>query len=318
MTSSNWRTPRHPGPFSLLTSTVDRHRLGRATDQVSGALVQRTNSYALCGSSVGIHDPKGFDLEAVRNALSIRIMNTTEIEYDGRVDAPDPPKFRQVLALLAFRPGNVVPVQTIIDELWPSSPPRTAVTTTQTYVYGLRKIVDRLAGKPLGKKIISTRRPGYTLCLERESIDVHHFRDRLRAARRSVHLNAQQALREYDGALASASTNPLSDISPGPVLVSYVDEIREDILSARQERIELALRIGDPATMLSELRLLTATFPLRENFARCLMQALAATNRRAEALEVFHDVRHVLNRDLGIEPCHELRALQQKVLRDHS
>ncbi|ANY10851.1 hypothetical protein AFB00_31155 (plasmid) [Pseudonocardia sp. HH130630-07] len=111
---------------------------------------------------------------------------------------------------------------------------------------------------------------------------------------------------------------PLSDIALGPVLISYADEIREVILSARHERIELALKAGDPNMMLPELRLLTATFPLRENFARSLMQALAATNRRAEALQVFHEVRTVLNRDLGIEPCHELRALQEKVLRGNS
>ncbi|WP_197520034.1 AfsR/SARP family transcriptional regulator [Pseudonocardia sp. HH130630-07] len=261
---------------------------------------------------------KSLSLNAASKELDIRILNTTEVEYAGRIGTPEAPKYRQVLALLAFRVGTTVSIESMIDELWPSNPPRTAVTTTQTYIYGLRKIVDKLADKPLGKQVIATRRPGYILCLERESIDIHRFRDKLGTARSLAAQDAQQALREYDQILSCTPTVPLSDIALGPVLISYADEIREVILSARHERIELALKAGDPNMMLPELRLLTATFPLRENFARSLMQALAATNRRAEALQVFHEVRTVLNRDLGIEPCHELRALQEKVLRGNS
>src|SRR6202044_1397965 len=45
---------------------------------------------------------------------------------------------RVVLAALLLRANQTVPVDRIIDDLWPQDPPRTARTTLQNYVMRLR------------------------------------------------------------------------------------------------------------------------------------------------------------------------------------
>jgi DNA-binding SARP family transcriptional activator len=229
--------------------------------------------------------------------------------------APAAPKFRQVLALLAFRAGEVVPVRTLIDELWPDNPPRTATTTTQSYIYGLRKIVNSLANTELGKATIVTHRPGYVLRLSRDHVDVHRLRISLAQAREVMAAEPAKAGGILRRALARAPTMLLADLPLGPVLTTYADELREEVLAARQQYIAIEMEHGNPAAVVGELRALTAAYPLREPFAHHLMRALFVTNRRAEALQVFSTVRHTLNRELGIEPCAELNDLQQEVLR---
>ncbi|MFF3820947.1 AfsR/SARP family transcriptional regulator [Streptomyces bluensis] len=54
---------------------------------------------------------------------------------------PSAAKPRALLATLLVHAGEVVPVHSLIDELWGTEPPRTATTTLQVYVSQLRKVL---------------------------------------------------------------------------------------------------------------------------------------------------------------------------------
>ncbi|MGH4026019.1 MAG: AfsR/SARP family transcriptional regulator, partial [Pseudonocardiaceae bacterium] len=54
---------------------------------------------------------------------------------------PSAPKLRRVLALFAVNAGSEVRTDQIIEELWEDRPPMSAMTTLQTYVYQLRKLL---------------------------------------------------------------------------------------------------------------------------------------------------------------------------------
>ena len=65
------------------------------------------------------------------------------------------------------RPNQVVPADTLIDEVWGDEPPGQARNTLQTYVSNLRKALgdDRLQGRP----------PGYVLALDPLMLDAARF-----------------------------------------------------------------------------------------------------------------------------------------------
>ena len=72
-----------------------------------------------------------------------------------------------LLALLLIHANEVVSVDTLIEELWGESPPRTAPAYVQNCVSRLRKA--------LGTDLLETRPPGYVLRTDPEAIDARRF-----------------------------------------------------------------------------------------------------------------------------------------------
>src|SRR5690349_2127584 len=103
--------------------------------------------------------------------LKFKVLGTLEVLQDGRHCTPTPPKVLRVLAVLLLRANRVVPVETLIEELWGDTPARTAITTTQTYIYQLRKLIGmRCSGS--AEEILVTKWPGYLLRVPEGALDV--------------------------------------------------------------------------------------------------------------------------------------------------
>ena len=83
---------------------------------------------------------------------------------------------------------------------------------------------------------------------------------------------------------------------------------------ALERRVDAELACGRHVELVPELRRIVSEAPFSEVFHAQLMLALYRSGRQAEALEVYHRVRDVLDRDLGVEPGRELEALQHAVL----
>ncbi|MFJ7968349.1 BTAD domain-containing putative transcriptional regulator [Streptomyces sp. NPDC096324] len=74
--------------------------------------------------------------------MDIDVLGTLAVRYNGVSITPTAPKPRQVLALLALRAGQVVPVGVLAEELWGAGPPRSARATLQTYILQLRELIS--------------------------------------------------------------------------------------------------------------------------------------------------------------------------------
>lgn len=74
--------------------------------------------------------------------MDIDVLGTLAVRYNGVSITPTAPKPRQVLALLALRVGQVVPVGALAEELWGARPPRSARATLQTYILQLRELIS--------------------------------------------------------------------------------------------------------------------------------------------------------------------------------
>jgi DNA-binding SARP family transcriptional activator len=245
------------------------------------------------------------------------ILGNLEVVHDGRSVTPSPPKVRNVLALLVVRANQVVHPDSLIEELWCQAPPKSAITTLQTYIYHLRKIFA--AGRlttPNGEELLVTRPPGYILRIPKHGLDADVFDRLVREGhdqiKRGRYAPAARLLRE---ALGLWSGTALANVPLGNELGAYTAALEERRMHALELRIQADMELGRHRELIGELRMLTAAYPLNEWFSSQLITALAQTGRRSDALDAYRKIRTVLRSELGLEPSPDLEQAQQDVLR---
>ncbi|WLQ35068.1 BTAD domain-containing putative transcriptional regulator [Streptomyces castrisilvae] len=228
--------------------------------------------------------------------------------------APQAAKLRGVLGTLLVRANEVVSVDTLIDELWPDSPPRTAPTTLQVYVSHLRKAL-RTADPHHGRDTLVTRRPGYLVRVTPDELDATAFLDLSGRGHRALHDGDFAAAAGLQRRALALWRGPLlGDIPHGPLLEGAAVRLDEARTTALDERVRAELHLGMHRELVPELRELAAEYPLREEFHAHLMVALYRCGRQAEALRVFARLRQTLVEELGIEPGPGTRRLQRLIL----
>lgn len=245
--------------------------------------------------------------------VSFGILGPLEIVCDGKARVPSAPKVRCLLGLLLARSGQVVTVENIIDELWGMEPPRSAVTTTQTYVCHLRKRLEE-AGVTR-EPMLETAAPGYRLSLAADMLDAERFerlagRGRLLATQGEL-ADAAQLLREALGLWRGPA---LANVACGPLLSAHVAHLDELRLRTLELRIGVDFALGRDRELIPELRSLTALYPLNEWFHGRLIDALRRAGRRADALHAYRKACQVLADELGLDPSPELRRRERMVL----
>ncbi|GGX91758.1 AfsR/SARP family transcriptional regulator [Streptomyces hiroshimensis] len=235
---------------------------------------------------------------------------------DGRPPhLPSTPKVCQTLALLLTRPNEIVTSESLIQELWGETPPRSALTTLQTYIYHARKmfIAERLV--PAERALLITQPPGYLIRVEDHEVDIKIF-ERLVLQGKTALENGrpEAAVQRLEQALALWRGPALSNIPAGDVLTGRIVHLNELRIRALELRIEAELQLGRQRESIPLLRALVNDYPLNEWFHGQLISALNHSGRRAEALQAYQSLRRILNDELGLEPSPELQRLQLDVL----
>ncbi|MEU5090876.1 AfsR/SARP family transcriptional regulator [Streptomyces sp. NPDC021356] len=265
--------------------------------------------------------------------MDIDVLGALDVRENGKSVAPTAPKPRQVLALLALHAGRVVPVASLVDELWSDRPPRSARTTLQTYVLQLRELIAAAlaegpgvggGGEPAGgdgpvprtaKDVLMTLPGGYLLSADGGSSDVRTFERLAGTGYRAMDAgDFAGASRLLGAALDLWSGTAFADVQKGPQLTMESKRLEESRLCALDQRIEADLRLGRHRELLAELTVLTSRYRTHENLHAQFMLALHRSGRRGEALGVYQQLRTTLVRDLGLEPSPRLHRLQHSIL----
>lgn len=252
--------------------------------------------------------------------MDIDVLGALDVRENGVSVAPTAPKPRQVLALLAVHADRVVPVASLIEELWSGRPPRSARTTLQTYVLQLRELIGAALARGAGserrtaKDVLVTLPGGYLLAAGGTS-DVREF-DRLaglgyRAMDAGDFAGASRTLAT---ALDLWSGSAFADVQTGAQLAMEARRLDESRLCALDQRIEADLRLGRHREVLAELTVLTSRYRNHENLHAQFMIALYRSGRRGEALNAYTHLRTTLGHELGLEPSPRLRRLQHSIL----
>lgn len=250
--------------------------------------------------------------------MRINVLGPLTAEVQGRSFVPSAGKPRQLLALLAVCANQVLPVPTLMEEIWGYDLPRSAVTTLQTYILQLRRRLATAYGKTTpksAKEVLVTRYGGYLLQAPRESVDLYEYEGLAAAGREAFDKGEYWAASAILGSALGLWRGPaLVDVPIGPVLKIEVDRLEESRLSALERRVEADLRLGRHTALLAELAELTARHPLHEGLHSQRMKALYRSGRASHALQVYQTLRKRLVADLGMEPSHQLQELHHAVL----
>ncbi|MGW3124219.1 AfsR/SARP family transcriptional regulator [Streptomyces sp. NPDC001107] len=250
--------------------------------------------------------------------MRIQVLGPLNAEIGGVSVVPTASKPRQILSLLALYPGRVMPVPTLMEEIWGAEPPLSALTTLQTYILQLRRRLGTAMGPDSprsAKEVLATRHGGYLLQIPRESVDAHAYERLVGAGRaafeagddaRTAH-TLRQALDMWQGPA-------LVDVRVGSILSIETLRLEESRLVTVERRIDADLRLGRHTELLAELKDLIVRHPQHEGLHSQAMVALYRSGRQAAALDVYRQLRIRLIEELGVEPSPQLQRLHQAML----
>ncbi|MCE7081091.1 AfsR/SARP family transcriptional regulator [Streptomyces sp. ST2-7A] len=232
--------------------------------------------------------------------------------------APSAPKLRSVLTTLLVHADNVVPVPSLMSELWGDSPPSSGLTTLQTYILGLRRLltkVTRLPAATVSREVLVTRAGGYLFQSDSGTLDVHRYHSLLSVGWTALIRGDDEAgVGLLSEALAQWRGPALVDVPIGPILESKRRQLEVSRQVLIEYLVDAQIRLGMYGEVLSELAAPTVENPCQEGMQAQYMRALYLSGRRSEALEVFQRLRRCLVAELGLEPSPALQRLHGAIL----
>ncbi len=215
-----------------------------------------------------------------------------------------------VLVAIPRRPGDVVGIDTIVDELWGDAPPRHPRAALQTLVSRVRRLAPEL---------IRSSPAGYALALGPSTVD-------LAAAELAAEPgdprgdeagDAGAELRAVDAVLARWRGEPGEDLGGAPVadaLAARAATARERLLRRRAELLAAGGSAHDETA--EAYAALSQRHPLDEAAVAGRLEALSAAGRRAEALAEYAAFRDRLAEELGVAPSPALVEVHARLLRE--
>jgi DNA-binding SARP family transcriptional activator len=243
--------------------------------------------------------------------MEFRVLGPVELHAGGKPVDIGPPRQRAVLAALSVDVGRPVLPGTMIDRVWGHEPPDGVRHGLHVYVARIRRMLRQ--ADPSTATSLVRRSGGYVLDVDPDQVDMHRFA-------RLVQQSRDPACRDLDRvallrqAMQLWRDTPLADL-PG----LWVEQVRQTLV---QQRLDTAVAwaqaevaVGGAAATIPTLTELVGEHPLVESLAAALMRAHHATGNTEEALTSYTSMRQRLVEALGIEPCAELKALHQQVLR---
>ncbi|SDH39045.1 Predicted ATPase [Sinosporangium album] len=226
---------------------------------------------------------------------------------------------RAVLARLLVARGQVVPVDSLLYDLWADDATKGAQSGLQVYISRLRRVLE--PGRPRGgpNRLLVTVASGYALRVAPDQVDALRFAAMVRAAGEHLDTDDPQAARaRLEKALGLWRGTPYADFADQPWAEAEVNRLTELRLVARERHADTGLRLGLHAETVPDLEALTTEHPLREEGWRLLALGLYRCGRQGDALAALRRARTILADELGIDPGPALRKLESDILAQDS
>ncbi|MFC4852342.1 BTAD domain-containing putative transcriptional regulator [Actinophytocola glycyrrhizae] len=232
--------------------------------------------------------------------MTFRVLGPLTAEDErGPVDLKGP-RHRAVLARLLVARSRVVPVDTIVADLW-EDPPVGAVGAVQTFVAALRRALEPDRPPRTPARLLVTSGPGYVL--RAEVVDAWQFEAAVSGT-----------LGQVDAALALWRGPAYAEFADQPWARGEIARLDELRLLAVERRAAALLDAGHAAAAVPDLEEHVGGHPWREEAWRLLALAHYRAGRQGDALATLRRARRKLADELGIDPGPGLRQLEADVL----
>lgn len=236
--------------------------------------------------------------------VRVEVLGPLRLIVDGAEVTVPGPKRRGLLALLATADGRAVPVDDLLDALWPSDLPASARATLQSHVSRLRghlgPAADRLGGTG----------GGYRLRLGPEETDIGCARRLLGTAADAAPGDAARLLGEARSLWRGEPLAEFADIAPLSASTVTLHELRRRV---DEHLVGALLASGDVHAAAEVAAEYAAAEPHAEAAAVLHMRAVHALGRTAEALRIGYEYRRRLASDTGLQPSAALADIEAQL-----
>jgi DNA-binding SARP family transcriptional activator len=238
--------------------------------------------------------------------VEVRVLGPVEL-VDGDTVVRLPRAERTVLAALAARVGERVPVDVLADAVWPQQRPPSARKSLQGRIVRLRRA--------LGTAAIVERDGAYLLDPGHVDVDAERVARLVTEAREAIrHSNPDAAVGLLAEASAAFRGEPYDDVSDTALPAGEAQRLQELRAAVVEEGFEAELARGFGEQCIGDLEAYVQANPYRERAWGQLMLALYQAGRPAEALGAYSRARVLLAAELGIEPGPALRDMERAIL----
>jgi DNA-binding SARP family transcriptional activator len=244
------------------------------------------------------------------STMDIRLLGDVEIESAGTTFGLDRSAERCVLATLALNAGRVVPLGTLVDNIWGSLPPTKAEETVASYVRAVRRMIERAGGTR--ESLPNRRRDGYRLDLDQRAVDQRRFVDLSSTARMLARrANSAQAIDAFERALRLWRGEALANVT-GQWAESCRYRLRRDRLEITCELLDLLLRAGMYAAVAVRAADLVHEEPTERSVALAI-RGLAGSGQQALIPSFMSRAAARMHEANGARPGAEIVDLARKL-----
>jgi DNA-binding SARP family transcriptional activator/ABC-type glycerol-3-phosphate transport system substrate-binding protein/tRNA A-37 threonylcarbamoyl transferase component Bud32 len=246
-------------------------------------------------------------------STQFKILGPLQFERSGSPVDLGSFKQKSLLALMLVHANQVVSTDRIIDELWGEDGVGKQ-NALWVHVSNLRSALEPERLPRSEGTILLTRAPGYLLRVEPRELDSNQFERLVSEGRGLLSSDPAAAALVFAEALSLWRGRALEEFTYESFAQPEVNRLESLRLEAVEGRIEADLARGLRHQLVGELQGLVREHPLRERFTALLMIALYRSQRQAEALRVYKQLRSQLGSELGIDPSEPLQDLEEQIL----
>lgn len=238
-----------------------------------------------------------------------RTQMLVEGQFDGKWGAPKP---RGMLAALLLRPGRSMPVDELIEWVWPDGGElKQPAATFYTYATRIREALQRMDDPP---KLIPGR-GSYRIDVTRDDVDVYEFRGLAERARllglQGDHNGAREIL---ESCVDMWSDQPLTDLEGEPAR-EWRRWAEADLwIPAHCELMHTLLALGEFGEVLRQATDLPVEYQANLTVVQRKLEALYGLHREREAVPYYFRMRKQMLADGDQDGADELRRFHDQLL----
>jgi DNA-binding SARP family transcriptional activator len=250
-------------------------------------------------------------------AMHFFILGAIEIRKQDHVVRLSGTMQQTLLAALLVSGGTLLTVDTLMEELWGTTPPSKVGNALHAQISRLRRNLAGLEPERTESRLC-TSASGYLLSVDRSELDAWTFVDTVEKIRSRMEAGLVGSMLAYvadiRAALARWRGPVFGGLTGGPLCQTAAAKYSESRIAALSLLYELEIKSGRSVKILPELTELFAQNPSQEQLCMLLMLALYRSGRQIDALSVYRKFRRRLAEGLGIEPTPALQEYERAIL----